>query len=178
MTESEITDGNERACELVGRFLYYFSKLEAELNSAIMTLFKLDADSSDIVTANIDFFRKLSIIGSAVRAQNASRDQEWLRNEIDETFSAIAKINDLRIIIAHSAFSAHPVDGVQFTRIVARDKLNRHAPIWTENNFAREFEKMKHLELALGNVLRHIQPYTPKLDFSDPRNSFYIPLLT
>lgn len=177
MTESAAPDGNERACELVGRFIFHFSKLEAELDLAIATLFDLDADSAVILTANIDFSRKLSVVASAVRAQNASPDQQWLIKEIDNTFSAIFQINDLRTMIAHSAFSAHAEGGVQFTRNVARKELNRHTHVWTEGGFASEFEKMKRLERELGKVLRHIRPYKPKLDFSDPRNSQYLAIL-
>jgi hypothetical protein len=177
-TDTKIpTDGNERACELVGRFAFYFARLEAQLSSAMATLFKLDDPSVDILAANVDFARKLSIVQSAVREQNASPDQEWLQLEIDETFNDVFKINDKRIILAHSLFEAHADDGVKFSRTVAREKLNRHEKIWTEKMFACEFEAMVALDRRLENVLRHIQPYVPKMDFSDPRNNIFIAAL-
>jgi hypothetical protein len=102
-----------RACELVGRFLYKFSRLEEELNSAIAVLFKLDEAGTEIITANVDLFRKISIVHSAVNEQNAGPDQTWLIKEIKETFASLAKINDERQIIAHNAFEPSDKGGVQ-----------------------------------------------------------------
>jgi len=41
----------DRACVLVGRFLYVFAKLEAELDTALAILFKLDQGSANIIVA-------------------------------------------------------------------------------------------------------------------------------
>jgi hypothetical protein len=43
--------------------------------------------------------------------------------------------------------------------------------------FAQFFEKMKKLEMDLQKIVQDAVPYAPSLDFSDPRNSQYIPLL-
>ena len=51
-----------RACELVGRFLYYFGRVEAQLDEAITKLFKLDATQAPIITSNIDFAKKANIV--------------------------------------------------------------------------------------------------------------------
>jgi hypothetical protein len=168
------SDPIARACELVGRFAYHFSRLDEQLNAAIVQLFNLGETTADIITSNIDFARKLNIVKSAVNEQNASPEQEWLRNSIKETFSELHAVNTERQVVAHSAFVPHEKDGVQFRRTVARGQLNRLDPHWTEEKFEREFQKMKKLELKLESVLRHIKSYTPNLDFSDPRNSMYL----
>jgi len=167
-----------RACELVGRFNYHFGHLEETLNASIAKLFKLDGVSADILTANIDFSRKVSIVHSAVTAQNASPGEGWLTKEIKESFNEVMAINDSRLIVAHSPFEPRRDGGVAFYRIVARGQLKRHEIVWTVEQFEQLYERMQRLERELGNVLRHIEPYEPKLDFSDPRNSMYIPLLT
>jgi hypothetical protein len=166
-----------RACELIGRFSYHFSRLDEQLNSAIVHLFKLEEATADIITSNIDFARKLNIVHSAVNEQNASPEQEWLRKSIKETFGALYAVNMERQVVAHSAFEPDDKDGVQFRRTVARGQLNRLDPHWSEDKFHKEFEKMQKLERELENVLRHIKPYRPSLDFSDPRNSMYLGIL-
>lgn len=174
---SEKPDPLTRACELVGRFNYHFGRLEERLNAAIAKLFRLDEVSADILTANIDFVRKVNIVRSAVVAQNASPAEKWLTKEIDEAFSGVLGINTDRQIVAHSSFEAHNTGGVVFDRLVARDKLVRNQIVWTEQQFAQRFERMRTLERELESVLRHIEPYVPKLDFSDPRNSMYLGIL-
>jgi hypothetical protein len=166
-----------RACELVGRFLYHFSRIETELNAAVAKLFKLDEASADILTANIDFARKLNIVRSAVHEQNASPHEKWLTNEIKETFVGVLAMNTERQIVAHSSFRSHPDGGVVFTRTMAREKLARSEVVWDEDKFAKFFKRMKELERGLDKVLRHIEPHVPKLDFSDPRNSGYLAIL-
>jgi hypothetical protein len=109
-----------------------------------------------------------------VNEQNASPEQEWLKKSIEDTFGKLHAVNMERQVVAHSAFEPHEKDGVQFRRTVARGQLNRLDPHWTEEKFEREFEKMEKLERELENILRHIKPYTPSLDFSDPRNSMYL----
>jgi hypothetical protein len=113
-------DPMTRSCELVGRFAYYFSRLEEQLNSSIIRLFKLEGEIADIITANIDFARKLNIVQSALNEQNASRERERVRKEIKKTFADISTVNMDRQIVAHSAFEPHKTGGVQFKRTVAR----------------------------------------------------------
>jgi hypothetical protein len=61
------TDPPARACELVGRFFYHFGRVELQLDAAITKLFKLDPVYAPIITANIDFVRKLNIAETAAR---------------------------------------------------------------------------------------------------------------
>jgi hypothetical protein len=173
----EIDNPPARACELVGRFLYHFSRLETDLNAAVAKLFKLDEASADIVTANIDFARKLYIVRSAVHEQNASPHEKWLTSEIKEAFDGVLAMNTERQIVAHSSFGSHPEGGVVFTRTTAREKLARSEVVWGEDKFAKFFKRMQELEQELDKVLRHIEPYVPKFDFSDPRNSGYLAIL-
>jgi hypothetical protein len=58
------------ACERVGRFLYFFSRVEMQLDAAITKIFKIDPNIAPIVTTNIDFARKVSIVQSAVQHHN------------------------------------------------------------------------------------------------------------
>jgi hypothetical protein len=150
-----------RACELVGRFAYHFSRLEEQLNSAIIRLFKLDETTADIITANIDFARKLNIVQSAVNEQNARADQATLKKLIEDTFAGIFAVNMERQIVAHSAFEPHTMGGVQFKRTVARGHLNRMDPHWSEDKFKSEFDKMQRLERNLEDILRQIKPFVP-----------------
>ena len=168
-----------RAYELVGEFLYHFSRLEEQLNMAIAQLFKLDEPAAQILTSSIDFAKKVSIVQAAVTEQNASPDQKWLQRKIKSTFKAVFAVNTERQVIAHSAFEPGSSGGVQFRRTTASGGLLKNVdPHWDEAKFAEDYQKMKKLEPDLAGVLRHIRPYVPAMDFTDPRNSGYIALLT
>ncbi len=91
-----------RACELVGRFLYHFSRVEMQLNEAIIKLFKLDPEAGAIITANIEFFKKLYIVQCAVSYQE-SKSTSPIAN-VEKIFNRIASENQARQIVAHSAF--------------------------------------------------------------------------
>jgi len=149
----------------------HFSKIEAELNEAIRKLFELNPDSADTVCANIDFFKKINIVRSALTDQNADGSQA---ENIKKLFGQIAGINDDRLIAAHASFEANGVDGVKFTRPVARTGLERGSPIWTEKYCVDLFSKMENVRIELHMLAQTIAPYYPSMDFSDPRNSMYL----
>ena len=64
------------ACERVGRFLYHFSRVEMQLDAAITTICKLDPRYAPIITGNIDFARKVTIVQRAVGLHNESRSKK------------------------------------------------------------------------------------------------------
>jgi len=173
MPETECTP-LDRACLLVGRFLLHFSKIEAELNDALRKLFELNPDSADTVCANIDFFKKIYIVRSALIDQNADGSQA---KSIDKLFGLIAGINDHRLIAAHASFEANGTDGVKFSRPVAKTGLERTTPIWTESDCSDLFSRMEDVRRELHILAQTIAPYHPNLDFSDPRNSMYLAIL-
>ncbi len=55
----------ETACRQVGQFLYHFSLLERELDNGIGKLLGIETGAVNIVTANIDFARKVNILRAA-----------------------------------------------------------------------------------------------------------------
>src|ERR1700730_17465819 len=134
-----------RTCELVGRFAYLFAQLEEQLNFAITKLFKLEAPTAEIITANIDFARKLNIVQSALNEQSAAPEPAALRETIKTLFGNLFAVNDERQVVAHSTFEPHPQGGVKFKRTIARGRLNRVDPHWTEAKFQKEFDRMKAL---------------------------------
>jgi hypothetical protein len=74
----------DQACLLVGRFALHFSAIESELNEAIRKLFELSPDSADTVCANIDFYKKLKIVNSALIDQDTEGNR---RNSITALFN-------------------------------------------------------------------------------------------
>jgi hypothetical protein len=153
-----MADGDplNRACELVGRFLYYFSRVEARLDEAITKLFKLDPETAPIVTANLDFHRKLYIVRSAVNYQNP-KSTTPIKN-VDETFSQIDTQNNGRQVVAHCSFEADPSDGVKFKRVVAKKEMKSDDPHWTEKDFEGRFATLQRLEGELAEIVRKIEP--------------------
>jgi hypothetical protein len=142
----------ERADLLVGRFFRYFGAIEVELNDAIRKLFELTPANAETVCANIDFFRKLHIVRSALTDQDATGEH---KEKIKKLFSRIADINNRRLVAAHANFESNDSDGVVFHRVTATTGLQRNRLVWTESDCA----------------------YHASLDFSDPRNSMYLAML-
>ena len=164
----------DRADLLVGRFFRLFGAIEAELNEAIRKLFELPANSAETVCANIDFFKKLNIVKSALNDQDV---QGKHKEEIKSLFNRIAAMNNHRVTAAHANFDANGDDGVVFSRITATIGLQRTSPTWTEKDCSEMFTEMEAIRKELHVIAQTIAPYHPSLDFSDPRNSGYIAIL-
>jgi hypothetical protein len=164
----------DRADLLVGRFFRHFGAIEAELNDAIRKLFELSPESAETVCANINFFKKIDIVRSALTDQDADGKH---KGDIKKLFSRIGTANNYRLVAAHASFDANGNDGVVFRRITATTGLKRTTPIWTEKDCAEMFAEMMTIRTELHAIAQSIAPYCPSLDFSDPRNSGYMALL-
>jgi 3-methyladenine DNA glycosylase/8-oxoguanine DNA glycosylase len=151
----EEADPLARACELVGRFVYYFSRVEQQLDAAITKLFKLDPAYAPIVTANLDFYKKLQVVQCAVDLQTKAGMQI---TNAKRTLNRVAEVNNDRQVVAHSPFDAGDPDGVQFKRTVAKGQLKIEACHWTEKEFEQRFKKLKRLEANLEQIIKKLEP--------------------
>jgi hypothetical protein len=163
-----------RAELLVGRFFRHFGAIELELNEAIRKLFELTPDSAETVCANIDFFRKVHIVRSALTDQDTDGKH---KENIKGLFSRIAAANNHRLIAAHAGFEPNGDEGVSFHRVTATTGLKRSTVVWTEKDCAKLVSELMAIRQELHSVAQTIAPYHPRLDFSDPRNSMYLATL-
>jgi hypothetical protein len=163
----------QSACQQVGEFLYHFSLLEREMDEGIGKLLGIGAGVIDIVTANMDFSRKMRVLFSAEFAKAEMPDKSR-KKLLDDTWSAITALNDERKIVAHNPFSPGEKSGVVFRRAVADKKLKVENIEWDDNKFKASYAKADKTREILHQLIENMVPYQPSLDFSDPRNSGYI----
>jgi hypothetical protein len=176
-SERAIADQVSSACEMVGRFLYHFSRIELGLDEAIAKLFKLEPGAAEILTANVDFSRKVNLLVTMVELQAPDMAKGW-NDQAQKLLSAIRGLNDPhRQTIAHSRFEPEGSDAVRFIRVVAKGKLSRKELVWTRSDFLRRYEEMQRISDELSQLTVELRPYVPSLDFSDPRNSMYLGLV-
>ena len=162
--------------QLVGRFLFEFALLETEVNKGIGKLFGLDDGRTSILAANIDFSRKVKILFSAESYIGESPDKT--RAElVKRTRSKVLELNTNRVMLAHSLFEARPGNKVMFYRVVADDKLNVSEIVWDHSNFESRFLSIQDVRAWIVQIVETLKPYSPSLDFSDPRNSQYLSLI-
>ena len=147
-----------KACELVGRFLYHFSRVEAQLDDAITALFKLEPNAARIIAANTDFNRKRYIVQSAVDQLLKNQKFPLDAKDVTTTFNRIADENTERTVIAHSAIDPDPKDGVNFKRAVAKKELKVEDPYWPEKRFEQHFETLEKLESELREIISKLKP--------------------
>jgi hypothetical protein len=146
------------ACELVGRFLYHFAGVEQRLDAAIAKLFELTDDAADILTANIDFSRKINLIETIVRVQALDKTVKWQSDATDLT-NAIKGINSPhRQIAAHSSFEPAENGSVRFKRTKAKGKLQREEPVWTKAMFNGHFSEMDKCAAKLDKLIADLRP--------------------
>jgi hypothetical protein len=141
------------------------------LNEGIRKLFQLPPTSAETVCANLEFFRKLNIVTSALYDQDAGGKH---KRKITKFFNRIATMNTNRVIAAHADVELNGNDGVVFNWIVAKTGLERTSPTWTEKDCSKMFAEMDAIRKDLHILAQTIAPYHPRMDFSDPRNSIYI----
>ncbi len=149
-------DPLERACSLVGRFLYHFARIEQKIDQAIIKLLDLDDRASPAVTGGIDFSKKANLVRTCANEQ-ASNDTD--KEFADETCRRVFKVNDARQTVAHSAFEPAPGGGVQFKRTVSKEgRVKILDPHWDEERFGREYAAMRVLESRLDGLIQRIRP--------------------
>lgn len=165
-----------QAYQRVGEFLYHFALLEREMDEGIGKLLGLQGSVVDIVTANMDFFRKLKVLFSAEFAKAAVPD-ETRKKLLKQTWEAISSLNENRIMMAHYPFSPAKPSGVVFRKAVAVKQLKVENVEWSDDKFKESIGKLTTTRETLHKLIDEMVPYTPKLDFSDPRNSMYLLML-
>jgi hypothetical protein len=142
------------------------------MDHGISKVLTLNEGSKDIVCANLDFWKKLNIIRSAVALQFEDKDKELVA-----TLNKVMEINNYRQTVIHSTFEAGPNDNVRFSRVIAKNSLERQTQDWDPARFHQRFETMGKIKDELERLVTDLKPYTPSLDFSDSRNSMYLVLL-
>jgi hypothetical protein len=153
-----INDPLGAACELVGRFLYHFAGVERRIDAAIAKLFELTEEATDILTANIDFNRKLNLIETIVDEQASEKPKKW-RADATDLLNAIRRINNPpRQIVAHSSFEPAENGSVRFKRTEAKGKLKRVEPVWTKEMFEKYFADMKNYAVELDQLVAELKP--------------------
>jgi hypothetical protein len=146
----------DRACSLVGRFLWHFGRLEQKVDQAIIKLLDLNETVAPAVTGSIDFAKKLNLVGAAARKQAGNESDKAFAVE---TCNRIFSVNVDRTIVAHSSFEPASGGGVEFRRTVTRDgRVRVDDAIWKETDFSERFGTMSELEARLDKLIGLIKP--------------------
>jgi hypothetical protein len=151
-------DPLERACALVGRFMYHFGRVEQKIDQAAIKLAELDPKSAPVI-ALIDFARKLNdLVRGSVYAQTSNaKDKEFAK----EVCNRAHDMNNYRRIIAHASFEPAG-DGVRFSRAVTtKGEVRPITDPWTADDFAERYEEMRKLEEDLNALILLIKPLPP-----------------
>jgi hypothetical protein len=83
--------------EAIGRFVFWFSKLEGMLKADLAGLLDLDNDYLDPVVSAFDFAQLYNVL----RAMKLKKASEELMPKIAKFFKECLKLNDERIRVAH-----------------------------------------------------------------------------
>jgi hypothetical protein len=167
----------DEACRLVGMFLKHYAIMEQALDLAIGKLLGLQGATIDIISASIPVAKKVDVLLSAEKFL-AAIPEKGRENFLEKTRKDILKLNNDRVIIAHCPFEPGPDGGVSFRRVVV---TSGQLKITNVTSSLEEVESKCELAVeladALNGVVAEMKPYEPSLDFSDSRNSMYIPLI-
>jgi hypothetical protein len=94
----------------IGRFVFWFSKLEGILKSDLAGLLDLETDYLDPVVSAFDFAQLCSVL----KAMKSKRASEVIKPKIVEFFKECLKANDERVRVAHGDWT---LDGA---RVISR----------------------------------------------------------
>lgn len=164
------------AVRLVGLWLYHFGKMEAALDKALARLFELSTDNYDGVTANIDLSRKVAVVRTGCNLTFCEHSLEL--TAADTTMKKLLRLNDSRVVLVHSPFEPYREGGVIFSRTVARQRLDRQKLVWSVADFETGYGELQQVLKELEAIMTSLVPYKPSFDFSDSRNSMYVPLIS
>jgi hypothetical protein len=150
------------ACELVGCFLYHFSRMEQRLDCALIKILELDEDVAPVITANIDFAKKANLVRTA--AAHQLKKSPHLPS-VQGMFKRVYAMNDARTIVAHCAFEPASGGAVQFKRTQAKDgKIRTKDPKWTKEEFAKACHDLQALDMELIDHVTKVRPVASQGD--------------
>src|SRR5262245_25008274 len=150
-------DPLQRACLLVGQFLYHFARVEQKIDQAVIKLLNLDEKTAPIV-ASIDFAKKLDdfVRGSAYKELKDAREEKEFAKKV---CGRAHDVNRHRRIVAHASFGPAPGGGVLFSRpVTEKGSVRPVTEPWSEETFAALYAEMTALEADLDNLIQLIKP--------------------
>jgi hypothetical protein len=148
----------DQACCLVGRFFYYFARVEQKIDQAVIKLSDLDEKVAPVV-ASLDSGRKVELVRGSARAQlTEAKDRQFAT----DTCNKVHELNMDRRMIAHSSFEPAAGGSIQFSRIITREgKIINIAEPWSATNFSERFRDMEALIRELDRLILLIKPLPP-----------------
>ena len=141
---------NTRAFRLVGEFMFFWSTLEAALNTGICRLLGLSGVDAFVVTANVSVRDKIHILRTLTNfySVNDERLAEAVR-----TMIAVAAKGDERNFLAHTGFIPHGPGGVTFNVVKAKGKFSHPTVVWSPGDFAKKNLEMADLQESLDKIV-------------------------
>lgn len=122
----------DKACYLVGRFLYHWALLEGALDTGIGKLLGMKTLEASIATTNMQARSKIHIIKTLVNLKGG--ESEWAKAGV-KTMDAVGTLSDTRNVVAHVVFGPHESGGVRFLRVKAKGKLSYPETVYSIDDF-------------------------------------------
>ncbi|HTN41580.1 MAG TPA: hypothetical protein VLZ84_10545 [Asticcacaulis sp.] len=98
---------------------------------------------------------------------------------LKKTFSSIKELNRIRVIFAHSHFDiSNNNSSLVFKRVTAKEQLKVEDVEYSLTKMNAIYAEIELIKSEIHQIIENMIPYKPSLDFKDPRNSMYIPLLS
>jgi hypothetical protein len=158
---SNISNPLERACLLVGQFLYHFARVEQKIDQAVIKLLDLDKKTAPIV-ALIDFGRKAELVRKSAYEELHDSKKEKEKIFAKDVCNRVYEMNNHRRILAHASFEPASGGGVLFSRpVTEKGSVRPVTEPWTEKHFTTLYGKMTALEADLDKLIELIKPVKP-----------------
>jgi hypothetical protein len=136
-------DPNVRTLALVGSFLQTWAFLENSINTALGEALGLNRLQTLIVARNVQFTAKIHILKTAVWHSEKATLSDTKRTEYQKILTEIQGYSPVRNMMAHDLFmTSETTDGVEFSVIKAKGKLQFPDEIWSIEKFDTEKEKV------------------------------------
>lgn len=150
---SEYTSADfDKACLMVGRFMYHFALLEGAVNTGVGKLLGLKNLEETIATSNMQFRAKIHILKTVVDLKGGS--PEWLKD-----LEAIADFSAIRNTIAHNIFGPDE-GGVKFLAVKAKGKLTFPNTVYSDAQFVEFWSRARSLREKLETIIKGLErPY-------------------
>lgn len=148
-----------RACFLVGRFMYHWALLDSAVNDALGKLLGMGNLEEAIVTANANFRAKTNILKSFVDLKGG--EANWAKAAIKD-IQAIADLSNERNTVVHNVFGPESNGDVRFLHVKANSKLTFPDTVWSPEYFAERWNLAKDLRTRVESLVERMtkKPFT------------------
>jgi hypothetical protein len=154
---------NDRACQLVGRFMFHWNELEGEMDRCLRRLYDVGFIRGTIITRNMHTREKANALRTCFdfsyrkRRKRVPLPNDW-NIKASKQLSEINRLIFIRNDFVHTPFEGTSKGEVKFRVVKATKVFQEAEAIWTENDIKTLCDELDTIVLEIRRLFKELFP--------------------